>query len=360
MTQMADKDVAKRLTEMVSCAGCAAKLGPASLSAAVKGLFANIPPDPNVLVGFGTLDDAGVYKLTETLALVQTVDFFPPMVDDPYLFGEIAAANALSDVYAMGGVPLTALNVTCFPASLDLGILNSILRGGLAKCGEAGVALMGGHTVDDPEIKFGLSVTGTIHPGQIWSNEGAQAGDFLVLTKHIGVGVITMGIKQGAALAESVDAALETMRKLNKSARDAAASVGPNACTDVTGFSLMGHLTQMMRASGTTARIEAEKVPILPGALELARRGVGPGGTGRNKGHFGGHVSLPPGLEPALVELLFDPQTSGGLLLSVAGNKKDALLAALASYGVSASVVGTVGASGGSYVEVVGPAEEDD
>ena len=348
-----------RLTEMVSCAGCAAKLGPASLSAAVKGLFDTVPPNPNVLVGFGTLDDAGVYKLSETQALVQTVDFFPPMVDDPYLFGEIAAANALSDVYAMGGLPLTALNITCFPAHLDLGILNSILRGGLAKCREAGVALLGGHTVDDPEIKFGLSVTGTIHPHQIWSNDGAQAGDSLVLTKPIGVGVITTAIKQGVAPADAVDAALESMRKLNKSARDAAAAVGPNACTDVTGFSLLGHLTQMMRASGTTARIEVEKVPLLPGALELARRGIGPGGTGRNKSHFSDQVSLPSGLEPALIELLFDPQTSGGLLLSVAGNKKVALLAALASHSVSASVVGSVLASGGSYVEVVGPAEEE-
>ena len=298
-----------------------------------------------------------MYKLSETQALVQTVDFFPPMVDDPYLFGEIAAANALSDVYAMGGLPLTALNITCFPASLDLGILNSILRGGLAKCREAGVALLGGHTVDDPEIKFGLSVTGTIHPSQVWSNDGAQAGDLLVSTKHIGVGVITTGIKQGVAPAEAVDAALETMRKLNRAARDAAASVGPNACTDVTGFSLLGHLTQMMRASGTTARIEASRVPLLPGALELARQGIGPGGTARNKSHFGDQVSLPSDLEPALTELLFDPQTSGGLLLSVAGDKKEALLNAMAARGVSASVVGSVSAAGGSYVEVAGSAE---
>ena len=341
-----------RLTEMVSCAGCAAKLGPASLSVAVKGLFTDVPADPNVLVGFGTLDDAGVYQLSETQALVQTVDFFPPMVDDPHLFGEIAAANALSDVYAMGGLPLTALNITCFPATLDLGLLNSILRGGLTKCREAGVALLGGHTVDDPEIKFGLSVTGTIHPGRVWSNDGAHAGDALVLTKPLGVGVITTGIKQGVAPAEAVDAALESMRTLNRAARDAAASVEPNACTDVTGFSLLGHLSQMMRASETTARIKASQVPLLPGALELARRGVGPGGTGRNKSHFGDHVSLPPHLEPALMDLLFDPQTSGGLLLSVAGDKKETLLNALAERGVAASVVGFVTHSSGEYVAV--------
>ncbi len=347
---MSDKPL--RLTEMVSCAGCAAKLGPASLSAAVQGLFSDVPPDPNVLVGFGMLDDAGVYKLSETQALVQTVDFFPPMVDDPYLFGEIAAANALSDVYAMGGTPLTALNITCFPASLDLGVLHAILRGGLAKCREAGVALLGGHTVDDPEIKFGLSVTGTIHPGQIWSNDGAQPGDALVLTKPLGVGVITTGIKRGVASIESVDAALDSMRTLNRAARDAAAHIGPNACTDVTGFSLLGHLTQMMQASGTSARLDSAGVPLLPGALDLARQGVGPGGAGRNQAHFGSRVALPPDFDPARAALLFDPQTSGGLLLSAAPGKTDALLAALASEGVSASVVGAVVGAGGRAVEV--------
>ena len=342
-----------RLTEMVSCAGCAAKLGPASLNAAVKGLFSGIPRDPDVLVGFGTLDDAGVYKLSETQALVQTVDFFPPMLDDPYLFGEVAAANALSDVYAMGGLPLTALNITCFPASLDLGILNSILRGGLAKCVEAGVALMGGHTVDDPEIKFGLSVTGTIHPERIWTNAGARGGDMLVLTKPIGVGVITTAIKQGVAPEEAVQAALNSMRALNRAARDAVAEVGPNACTDVTGFSLMGHLYQMLRASAATARVYADQVPLLPGALELVRQGIGPGGMQRNQSYFGPYVSLSPSIEEAIGALLFDPQTSGGLLVSMPGDKKNALLDAMAAHGVAASVIGEVTKESAGQVEVV-------
>jgi selenide,water dikinase len=342
-----------RLTEMVSCAGCAAKLGPASLNAAVKGLFDDLPRDPHVLVGFGTLDDAGVYKLSDNQALVQTVDFFPPVVDDPYLFGEIAAANALSDVYAMGGLPLTALNITCFPASLDLGILNSILRGGLAKCREAGVALMGGHTVDDPEIKFGLAVTGMIDPQHIWTNSKAQVGDVLILTKAIGTGAITTGIKQGIAPKAAVDAAMTSMRTLNKGAREAVASVGPHACTDVTGFSLLGHLYQMLRASEATARVYAENVPLLSGALDLAQSGIGPGGTGRNKDYFGPFVAIMSTVGEAMTNLLFDPQTSGGLLVSVAGDKKTALLAALADQGIIGAVIGDVVAPSSGHIEVV-------
>ena len=342
-----------RLTQMVSCAGCAAKLSPAALSAAVKGLFANVPPDPNVLVGFGMLDDAGVYKLSEELALVQTTDFFPPVVDDPYLFGEIAAANALSDVYAMGGTPLTALNITCFPSTQPTAILSEILRGGLAKCREAGVALLGGHTVDDPEIKFGLAVTGTVHPAQVWSNTGAVAGDALVLTKPLGVGTITTAAKSGLAPADVLDGAIESMRTLNKGARDAGAAVGVHACTDVTGFSLLGHLTQMLRASGVSARIDSAQVPLLPGALALARAGVGPGGTARNRAHFGGSVALTQDLDPALADLLFDPQTSGGLLFAVAGEKQGALLSALTAARLAPAVVGEVTKLGADVVTVV-------
>jgi len=331
-----------RLTQRVACAGCAAKLGQASLNAAVQGLFANVPRDPNVLVGFGTLDDAEVYRLNAELALVQTTDFFPPMVDDPYLFGEIAAANALSDVYAMGGQPLTALNITCFPSQLDPQILNAILRGGLAKCREAGVALLGGHTVDDPEIKFGLAVTGMIDPKKIWTNAGAQVGDALVLTKPVGVGTITTGIKQGSASEVSVEAAIDSMRTLNRAARDAVASVGPHACTDVTGFSFLGHLYQMLRASGVAARVYSERIPLLPGALELSRQGVAPGGTQRNRDYTGPHVSFGKGIEPALADLLFDPQTSGGLLASVAGNQGEPLVLTLAAAGLTAAIVGEV------------------
>jgi len=319
----------------------------------VKDLFVDVPRDPNVLVGFGTLDDAGIYRLSETQSLVQTVDFITPVVDDPYAFGEIAVANALSDVYAMGGLPLTALNVVCFPSGMDMGILNAILRGGLAKCLEAGVALMGGHTVDDPEIKFGLSVTGTIHPDHIWTNAGARGGDALILTKPLGIGAITTGIKQGIAPAEAVEAALTSMRTLNRAARDAVALVGPHACTDVTGFSLLGHLYQMLRASGVTARVHASQVPFLNGALALARQGVGPGGTARNKDYFGVHVTVAASVEEAVVNLLFDPQTSGGLLVSAAGDKKDALLAALSAAGVPAAHIGDVTEPSDGYILVV-------
>ena len=319
----------------------------------MQDLFTNVERDPNVLVGFGTLDDAGVYRLSDDLALVQTVDFITPVVDDPFAYGEIAVANALSDVYAMGGVPVTALNVACFPAGTDPQIFNAILRGGLAQCQAAGVALLGGHTVDDPMIKFGLSVTGTISPNAIWTNAGAKPGDALLLTKPLGVGVITTAIKEQKAGEGAVSAALNSMRTLNQAARDAAASVGPNACTDVTGFGLIGHLYQMLRASQVTAEVYAAAVPLLPGALALARQGIGPGGTERNKNYFGGFVSVSPGVEAALTELLFDPQTSGGLLLSVAGDKAQAMQAAMTAHGVSAALIGRVTEPSAGRVEVV-------
>ena len=312
-----------------------------------------MPRDPNVLVGFGTLDDAGVYRLNAQTALVQTVDFITPVVDDPFAYGEIAVANALSDVYAMGGVPVTALNVVCFPSGTDPQILGAILRGGLAQCQAAGVALLGGHTVDDPMIKFGLSVTGTVDPDAIWTNAGAKVGDALLLTKPLGIGVITTAIKEQVAGEEAVSAALKSMRTLNRAARDAAASVGPHACTDVTGFGLLGHLYQMLRASGATAQVIAGQVPLLTGALELARQGISPGGTERNKNYFGGFVSVAPNVEAAIAELLFDPQTSGGLLLSVAGDKAEAMLHAMAAQGVPASIIGKVTEASAGRVEVV-------
>ncbi len=318
----------------------------------MKDLFTNVPRDPNVLVGFGTLDDAGVYRLNAHQALVQTVDFITPVVDDPFAYGEIAVANALSDVYAMGGVPLTALNVVCFPSGTDPQILGAILRGGLAQCQAAGVALLGGHTVDDPMIKFGLSVTGTVDPNVIWTNAGAEVGDALILTKPLGIGVITTAIKQQVAGEDAVSAALASMRTLNRAARDAAAEVGPHACTDVTGFGLMGHLYQMLRASGVTAQIDAAEVPLLTGALELARQGIGPGGTERNKNYFGGYVSIASGIEQAKGDLLFDPQTSGGLLLSVAGDKAEALLRGLAAQSVSASIIGQVTERSAGWIDV--------
>lgn len=296
--------------------------------------------DPNTLVGFGTLDDAGVYRLSETQALVQTVDFITPVVDDPFAFGEIAVANALSDVWAMGGTPLTALNVVCFPSGLDPQILHEILRGGLAKFAEAGVALLGGHTVDDPEIKYGAAVTGLVHPAHIWTNAGAQVGDALLLTKPLGTGIISTGVKQGVASAEAEQAAIHSMRTLNKAARDAIARVGARACTDVTGFGLLGHLSHMARESGMTAHLRAADIPTLPGALELARAGVGPGGTARNRAYFGPNVTLSPGVEAALADVLYDPQTSGGLLVSLPKEQGETLLADLHAQNIPAAIIG--------------------
>ena len=317
-------------------------MGPGDLSAAVKNLFVNVPRDPNVLVGFGTLDDAGVYRLSDTQALVQTVDFITPVVDDPFTYGEIAAVNALSDVWAMGGKPLTALNVAAFPSGLDPGILNGILRGGLATFVEAGVALLGGHTVDDPEIKYGAAVTGLIDPRRILSNAGARVGDALVLTKPLGVGVITTGIKQGVADEASQAAAVASMRMLNKSARDAMLRHDARACTDVTGFGLMGHLSHMAREAHVTARLEAARVPLLPGALALRRQGVGPGGLERNRTYFGAAVTVRLSVEDALADLLFDPQTSGGLLIALPGENAEALVCDLSAQGLTAARVGEV------------------
>lgn len=326
-------------------------MGPGDLQAALQGLFDGVARDPNTLVGFGTLDDAGVYRLSDTQALVQTVDFITPVVDDPFAFGEIAVANALSDVYAMGGQPLTALNIVCYPGGFDAQILHEILRGGLSQFTEAGVVLLGGHTVDDPEIKYGAAVTGLIDPRRIWSNAGARPGDILILTKPLGTGVTATGVKQGKATADGREAAARSMRTLNRAARDAVAGVGAHACTDVTGFGLMGHLSHLVRASGVRARLDASQIPLLPGALALMRQGVAPGGLERNKAHFGPRIAFSPGVEAALGDLLFDPQTSGGLLVSLPGDKGSALLADLAARGVSAARIGEItGESSGDIV----------
>ncbi len=299
-------------------------------------------------MGFGTLDDAGVYALSPALALVQTVDFITPVVDDPYAFGQIAVANALSDVWAMGGEARTALNVVCIPSGLDPQVLRAILAGGLDKFAEAGVALLGGHTVDDKEIKYGASVTGTVHPERIWGNNGARVGDALVLTKAIGTGVVSTAVKRGLASPDAAEAASLSMRTLNRAARDAAVSVAPHACTDVTGFGLLGHLSRIAVASGVTARVDSVRVPLLPDALLHARDGVFPGGMTRNRDHFGPRVTIRPGVGDAVAALLYDPQTSGGLLFSVAPGRVDILVQELAGRGVNGTVIGEiVGASDG-------------
>ena len=294
-------------------------------------------------MGSATGDDAAVYRLDDKTALVVTVDFFTPITDDPYEFGSVAAANSLSDVYAMGGRPLVALNVVGFPAALAAEMLGDVLRGGYDKAAEANCLIVGGHTVDDNEPKYGLSVVGLVEPGKQVSNAGARPGDVLVLTKPIGTGIITTGCKAGVAPPGSVETAVETMATLNRAASEAMMEVGVNSCTDITGFGLMGHLTGMLRASGVSAQLSASAVPVLPGVAELLEQGVAPGGTHRNQAGVEDHVDWDESLTDDDKLLLCDAQTSGGLLISVPEARLPQLLAALESRNVATRpVVGSI------------------
>ena len=307
----------------------------------------------DLLVGSATGDDAAVYRLDERTALVVTVDFFTPITDDPYEFGAVAAANSLSDVYAMGGRPLLALNVVGFPAALAAEMLGEVLRGGYDKAAEAHCLIVGGHTVDDNEPKYGLSVVGLIEPGRQVTNAGAQPGDALVLTKPLGTGVITTAGKAGSAPPGALAAAVEAMATLNRAASEAMMEVGVNAGTDVTGFGLMGHLTAMLRASGVSGRINLSSVPALPGVMDLLEQGVAPGGTHRNEAGVAGYVHWDAAVTAAGRLLLCDAQTSGGLLLSVPQPRLPALLAALERRGVATrAVVGGVTAGNPGTVTV--------
>lgn len=302
-------------------------------------ILCNLAPklDAKRLVGFDLSDDAGVYLLDGT-ALIQTIDVITPIVDDPYLFGKIAAANAISDIYAMGGKPITALNFLAFPEKqLPMSVAADILRGGMDICEEAGCALMGGHTVRDDEIKYGLAVTGVAKPDAVVTNAGAKPGDVIILTKPIGTGIISTALKRGAAPAKSVDAAAKNMAALNKSACEAMMSVGANACTDVTGFGLVGHLAQLASASNVAIFIEHDSVPMLPGALTLAKKGFVPGGTKNNFNVFKKRVVFYQ-LEQALIDVLFDAQTSGGLLISVPESKSKKLISELKKLKTPAAV----------------------
>jgi selenide,water dikinase len=276
--------------------------------------------DENVLVGFDTADDAGVYKLTAELALVQTVDFFTPIVDDPYTYGAIAAANALSDVYAMGGRPISALSIVAWPPKEDPRDLEAILKGGAEKMHEAGCSILGGHSVADEEIKFGYAVTGTIHPERILTNAGARAGDALVFTKHIGTGVIATALKRGIARVEDVAASIASMLTLNRAACEEMARHQVHGCTDVTGFGLMGHAREMALASKVTLEIAVDQLRFLPGAVEYARAGAVPGGLKNNREFAASVVEMGRELPGEIVDLLYDPQTSGGLLISLGEN----------------------------------------
>jgi selenide,water dikinase len=299
---------------------------------------------PNLMVGLENADDAGVYKLSDELAIIQTIDFFTPIVDDPRLFGQIAVANALSDVYAMGGKPLTAMNVVCFPIkSMDISVLREILTGGLDKMREAGVVLVGGHSVEDDELKYGLSVTGTVHPERLITKSGARPGDKLVLTKPLGTGIINTALKGGMAKQETVDEAIKYMVALNSRASELMQETGANACTDVTGFGLLGHACEMAENSAVGMRISVASVPIMAEAAELARIGMVPGGTHRNREFRSGMIEFTAEAPAPMQDILFDPQTSGGLLISLAGDKAGLLLARLHQAGiVEAAVIGEV------------------
>jgi selenide,water dikinase len=315
-----------------------------------------VEQNDRVLVDYRTSDDAGVYKWDETRALVQTVDFFTPIVDDPYTFGQIAAANALSDVYAMGGEPLTALAIAAFPAeAVEDRIVAEVFKGGFDKLREAGVSLLGGHTVKDKEIKFGYAVTGVVDPARMLTNAGARPGDVVVLTKPIGTGVIATALKHGRAPQAALDAAVSSMVTLNRAAA-AVLQAQPagvvHACTDVTGFGLLGHAQELANASGVTVRFEAAAVPLLHGALELARRNRS-GGLGTNEDFFRASVHVEGPVDPDLLTLLYDPQTSGGLLATVAPAHAEELAAAFHAAGVSGVRIGRVDPRAAAAVIVV-------
>ncbi len=332
---------AVRLTEQVSCAGCAAKLSPVDLKD-VLSVLSGAPRFKGVLVGPETWDDAGVFRISPTRALVQTVDFFTPMVNDPFEFGRIAATNALSDVYAMGGTPLTALSIVCFPESGDMEILREILRGGAETLKRARVALMGGHSVRDKEIKFGFAITGEVHPKRIVSNARAKAGDILVLTKPLGVGILATALKQRLLSDDLVRRMTEQMATLNRAAGEAMQAAGASAATDVTGFGLLGHALNVARASKKTLRIWSTAVPILPGVVGFAERDVVPGGLITNAAYVAPHVLYEEGVPEALRKVFVDPQTSGGLLIAISPSRGKALMRLLARAKVAAAVVGEV------------------
>ena len=342
-----------RLTSLAKRAGCAAKHPPGYLFPLVGALPA--VTDPNVLVGSATADDAAVYRLTDELALVLTTDFFTPIVDDPYDFGRVAAANALSDVYAMGGRPITALNLVGFPdATLEASVLGDILRGGADKAKEAGIDIVGGHTIKTDEPIYGLAVTGVVHPARVVTNAGARPGDALVLTKPLGLGIITTAAKQDADTRGAITEAIELMATLNRAACDAMLEVGVHAATDVTGFGLLGHLRNVTRASGCAATVWVEQVPVLEAARAYVREGIVPGGTHANRRFLADSVDYAEGVDEAAELLLCDAQTSGGLLIAVSPERTERLVDALKRAGTPcAAVVGRIEAGAAGTARVI-------
>ncbi len=315
-----------KLTKLAKCAGCGAKVGAGVLAQLLEGI--RVRKDPNLLVGFDRSDDASVYKVSDELALVQTVDFFPPIADDPYTFGAIAATNALSDVYAMGGEPKLALNIMAVPEDMPREVVHDILRGGYDKVYEAGALITGGHSILDDEPKYGLAVTGFVHPDRVLTNSGAKPGDVILFTKPIGIGVLTSGMKAGLVSDETTRFAYRMMTTLNKAARDVMVKYRVHACTDVTGFGPMGHLLEMAQGSDVELHMQVSGVDFIPESLELARMGVLPAGMYRNRNFAEPWVDVGT-IETAVQDLLFDPQTSGGLAIAVDPADADALLAEL-------------------------------
>jgi selenide, water dikinase len=332
----------KRLTELSHCAGCAAKIRPTQLAQLLSRM--KTTRNPRALVGFSTNDDAAVYKLSPTLAVVETVDFFPPLVDDPFTFGEIAAANALSDIWAMGAKPIFALNVVGFPRELPMSMLSEILAGGQKKAAEAGIPILGGHSIQDAEPKYGMAVTGVIHPKRVLTNAGAKPGDALILTKPLGSGIATTAIKRGIASKELVRNVVGVMTQLNRAAGEVFASrkLKVHALTDVTGYGLLGHLLEMMVGARTRASIDLTAIPLIDGISDLALQEVVSGGTKSNLAHVQPKVRFPSGLPQHIQWVLADAQTNGGLLAAVPSRSAAQALKALERAGVSGALIGEV------------------
>lgn len=330
-----------RLTQLASCAGCAAKMGPDRLAQALLPLTADSHPD--LIVGLQTSDDAAVFRMSDEQAIVQTVDFFPPIVDDPYSYGAIAATNAMSDVFAMNGSVLLALSVAAFPAEMPIEAITSIFEGAADKVREAGGIIAGGHTVIDDEPKYGLSVTGTVRPDRIWTKAGAQPGDVLMLTKPLGTGLITTALKNGAAADHHVEEAIRWMTTLNRAAQKAVSDLEIHACSDITGFSLAGHSSEIATKSEVGIEIQASALPVIDGALDYARTGQASGGLQRNRAHFEGErVRLADSVPEERRLLCFDPQTSGGLLLAIAPQAVENVISRFESRGLPFWLVGSV------------------
>lgn len=329
-----------KLTKLASCAGCGAKVGAGTLCNLLTGFQTHY--DPNLLVGYDKSDDASVYRVSDELAIVQTTDFFPPIVDDPFMYGQIAATNALSDVYAMGGEPKLALNIMCIPEKMDKATVQEILRGGYAKAYEAGAIITGGHTIHGAEPIYGLAVTGFVQPERVWKNSGAQPGDVLLLTKPLGVGILTTAAKAGLVEQELLDKLYVQMSTLNKYAHDVLVNYSVHACTDVTGFALLGHSLEMAQGSGITVHLKAQAVPYHDEAYEMADMGFIPAGAYRNRDFAEAGVRVVGEVARALQDIFYDPQTSGGLLCAVPAAEAEACLAELRAVAPSTRIIGYV------------------